>query len=274
MKIEGMPTILYKYRMWKEPCSEHQYQRRVLTENEVFLASPKQFNDPFDCSLPFRYKEEELNPGNIYLKLREIAKRNWPNLSNEQIEEKCFIKQSSGVFDSADCWKDFYPYFVENVANEYGILSLSTKCDDLLMWSHYADSHNGFCVGLDTQLLFDTIGGALAEVIYSDKFPELGMFDEPLVNTLRLLNTKSMHWSYENEFRLRKSNSARTIHRIPDACIKEIILGCKMSREIKTEIHTIHDEKFSQAKIYEAEINLNEFKLNLNPILKFKIPSA
>lgn len=38
------PPILYKYRSWND-----EYNKRFITEKEVFLSSPKQFEDEFDC---------------------------------------------------------------------------------------------------------------------------------------------------------------------------------------------------------------------------------
>ena len=38
--------ILYKYRDWSN--SDH---RHLLTDGELFLSSPKDFNDPFDCRI-------------------------------------------------------------------------------------------------------------------------------------------------------------------------------------------------------------------------------
>lgn len=44
------PEILYKYRDWRK--SNH---KRILTDNELFFTAPKNFNDPFDVNIPFRY---------------------------------------------------------------------------------------------------------------------------------------------------------------------------------------------------------------------------
>ena len=41
------PQIIYKYRDWQIG-----YHRNILTHNQIFLASPKDFNDPFDCRIP------------------------------------------------------------------------------------------------------------------------------------------------------------------------------------------------------------------------------
>ncbi|MBV9575704.1 MAG: DUF2971 domain-containing protein [Gammaproteobacteria bacterium] len=41
----------------------------------------------------------------------------------------------------------------EYVHNQLGILSLSSCNDSILMWSHYADFHKGFCIGFKTNSL-------------------------------------------------------------------------------------------------------------------------
>ena len=41
------PPIVYKYRNWTD--INHQ---NMLRRNELYLSSPKDFNDPFDCRIP------------------------------------------------------------------------------------------------------------------------------------------------------------------------------------------------------------------------------
>ena len=38
--------IVYKYRDWKNP-----FHKKILQENEIYLAAPKDFNDQFDCRI-------------------------------------------------------------------------------------------------------------------------------------------------------------------------------------------------------------------------------
>lgn len=77
--LENIPNKLYKYRNWND-----EYQKRILTENEIYLASANQFNDPFDASYPFRYNDEDLTPDNVYLKLYTLGKQRWPNMTEEE----------------------------------------------------------------------------------------------------------------------------------------------------------------------------------------------
>jgi len=48
----NVPDALYKYRCWGN--ANH---KRVLTRNELFLARPSGFNDPFDSRTPTRWDD-------------------------------------------------------------------------------------------------------------------------------------------------------------------------------------------------------------------------
>jgi len=105
--MTNYPKVVYKYRGWKDD-----YHKKVLTENSLFFASPKQFNDPFDCRIPdnilslnddklFEYANlkihqhaEYLNPNRFNLdaektKLYERIKHN-PKKFQEELEHSIF----------------------------------------------------------------------------------------------------------------------------------------------------------------------------------------
>ena len=72
------------------------------------------------------------------------------------------------------------------------------------MWSHYANSHSGYCVGLDRDILFDICEAQLSMVTYDNIFPEVGMFEEGPIALIKLTTTKSENWKYEEEIRMVK----------------------------------------------------------------------
>ncbi|MES2557205.1 MAG: DUF2971 domain-containing protein [Bacteroidota bacterium] len=257
-----IPQILYKYRDWKDD-----YHKRLLTENELFLASASQFNDPFDVSLPYRYRKEDLTPANLFQKLYETAKEMYPDYIDEQIHEICYERQQSGVFENGQYWKENHEEFREKMHSIFGVLSLTTENDNLLMWSHYSDSHKGFCIGLDSSEIYKAIGGMFGKVIHSDRFPEIPLFGDPTNTMIEILTTKSTHWEYEEEYRLTKAYSAKTSHILPNEAFKEIILGVNISEQFADEIIQLVKTKFPNMKIYQSQMNLEEFKLDLIPIL-------
>ncbi len=45
--IRIIPGFLYKYCKLNE--SNREWIQQIFTKNEIYFASPEQFNDPFDC---------------------------------------------------------------------------------------------------------------------------------------------------------------------------------------------------------------------------------
>ncbi len=92
----------------------------------------------------------------------------------------------------------------------YYVGSLCTSYKNRLMWSHYADSHKGFCIEYD----FSKVKGAglLLPVYYSNNRPLFSMQivsksrDESVAELYRQVMmgvlTKDKVWEYENEWRI------------------------------------------------------------------------
>ncbi len=108
---------------------------------------------------------------------------------------------------------------IQLVRNQFGVMSLTTKNDSILMWSSYADGHRGFCLKFRTHELNGRPYFAFEEsnyvdsettnikcfpinkVDYNDKMPE------PIRNLQvdgidRFLLTKHTDWKYQEEFRV------------------------------------------------------------------------
>ena len=98
------------------------------------------------------------------------------------------------------------------------LLSLSTKPNDILMWSHYGDSHSGICFEYPSFDLFKTIDACpdvsfaiYGAVNYSYKRPSMGDYKHLLkylpfsivenIFQLEGLFTKYKSWEYEEEHR-------------------------------------------------------------------------
>lgn len=199
--MRQLPAILYKYRTWPSESDNFQYQKRILTHNELYLSSANQFNDPFDCALPFKYIESDLTHGNLFKKLYDSGKELWPELQDEELKRLSLDRIDSGVFEDGRYWKENRSDFQEKNSSKFGIFSLSAVNDNLLMWSHYSNSHTGFCIGFDAEKLFD-LSGSLGEVVYDNVFPEINLFDNSTKNFLRFFITKSNDWEYEAEYRI------------------------------------------------------------------------
>jgi hypothetical protein len=260
--LHNIPDILYKYRDWND-----KYHKRLLTHNEIYFSAPSQFNDPFDAALPFRYIDEELTNENIYKKLYELGKYRNPGMLEEELNSRIVKRMNSGEFDDGTYWKKFHSRFIEMVNEAWGICSLTKKNDNILMWSHYSNSHKGFCVGLDKFKLFEH-SGVVSPVIYSNDFPKISLLENEITSIHRLITTKSLHWEYEQEFRLRRIASLGRTVVLPDEAFKELILGFKMDDRTKEEIKNIAKTKFPNMKLFQSLVDDTQFKLNIVPLEK------
>ena len=119
-----------------------------------------------------------------------------------------------------------------------GIYSLSKTYKDELLWAHYADSHKGFCIEYDLELLansyksFETFS---FPVIYKKKPPEYGIKDinntksEQVVQ--KLAGYKSKRWNYEQEHRIVAGFYGE--HPYEPNCLKAIYFGLNMKESEK-----------------------------------------
>jgi hypothetical protein len=93
------------------------------------------------------------------------------------------------------------------------VCSFSERQDSIIMWSHYADEHRGFCIEYDMQTiaLDDLRRRMLFPMIYTDKlFDATKYFEAAMTDAGKFNNIfpilsaiyKSSEWAYEKEWRL------------------------------------------------------------------------
>ncbi len=125
----------------------------------------------------------------------------------------------------------------------YRILSFAQKCNNPLMWAHYAGDYKGVCLCLSTQ------SGDLKkikEIEYCKDKEEIRVSDTEMDRVIRAsLYKKADGWKYEKEWRLLKK--AKKADQKVFIDIREnlcgIIIGHKMSAEIKSYLlETIQDD--------------------------------
>lgn len=73
----------------------------------------------------------------------------------DQLTDKQFSEMEQG-FVSRPELKNLKRQVEDEINNlkSFGVVSFSKRNDSILMWSHYADSHKGFCIGFHTKIEF------------------------------------------------------------------------------------------------------------------------
>jgi hypothetical protein len=256
--------ILYKYRTWN-----NLFNRKVLTDNELYLSSPADFNDPFDCQVMMNFNLLE-NRVEIDKYFEQAVDNHWETLS-KQGKSKLKIKElliDDYLNNPTEFQNGFESYSSSKQNSKFGILSLSQRWDSILMWSHYSAEHTGYSVGFDLNKLSETNHFDTGrEVIYSNnnEFPKLNPIDNESYDIFKTTHYKAKDWEYEMEYRLLKvfenketSNINRVI-KIPNECFVEIILGMKISENNKLEI--INIAKCKGIRVYQASRVPKRFQL-------------
>jgi hypothetical protein len=161
-----------------------------------------------------------------------------------------------------------------------GILSLTEKPDNLLMWSHYAASHEGFVIGFDsTHEYFNQRESEkkefrhLRKVEYRSMRPSMPL---AALDGIDIFLVKSVDWEYEQEWRIifPLENAVEVIpteslpvclFAFPPEAVIEVIFGSRMHETNKSAIRNIlrSSKKFSQVEIFNALPHEWEFGLKL-----------
>src|SRR5208337_4091207 len=123
---------LYKYRSMKS-----KELQRIFANREIYLANPTAFNDPFECRPNIIIHQGRLSR-EFYIK--GMAKRFKPDINRREREH--YIREAKMILSDKERLNTVFESFIKKI----GIYSLSAVMDDILMWSHYSDSHRGLCI--------------------------------------------------------------------------------------------------------------------------------
>lgn len=263
-----VPEVLYKYR-----CFGNKHHENAVYDCEIYIPSPDGFNDPFDSKIPFRFEEKDLTEENIRKKTFDLAKQLFPDKPRVYQEEIAMKMQNDGlVYD--DLHLDRFDRFAfERLCKDYGIYCLTPDEKNLLMWSYYADSHRGFCIGYNAKYLVRcglfSLGG---EIAYANGFPKMPLFltknDRPLI---KLLFTKWEVWKHEKEYRFVHNYKRGKVYTLPKQAITEVILGCNVPEKQRMAFVNIVTKALPHVKIYQIEQCKKAFGLEKKPILDDKL---
>jgi Protein of unknown function (DUF2971) len=164
-KRPHLPKRIYKYR------NDNLYSRENLKSNTIWLASPESYNDPYDCLLRFSssnmtlaFERGLIDPfvSGFHLeipteKIQEARQSDKPletlisnvaatNKSGANPKEAAeFLSQLGHTFVNTAV------DFLQTVRSVLKICSFSAVNDSILMWSHYGNNHQGFCIEYDLE---------------------------------------------------------------------------------------------------------------------------
>lgn len=260
--LEDVPIVLYKYRDFS-----NENHKTLLFDQALYFAAIEQFNDPFDGTIPFRYDPADLTEDNIFKKYELMARREHPDWGDRQIHELCYDYQRRGHFKDDRYLEKFEKETFDDINNRYGIVALAKNPDNFLLWSHYSNSHTGFCMGFDKYELWHDTGCQFAHMQYTEEIPRLGLFENVPDTFTKLIGTKSRTWEYELEYRLTKIDAAKKVIKLNKKTVREIHFGCKMSQGVKFELIDKIKDLYPDASVFESKLSQTKFELEVHQIM-------
>ncbi|WP_338508562.1 DUF2971 domain-containing protein [Pseudomonas poae] len=249
---EDYPKYFYKYRAVSNLGDlSKDYSIDALLRNEAIFSSRKNFNDLFDSNI------ELIKPTPREFKIiKSLVGKDDRRFLSECINKGLFTSKGLSVIEGVEA------SFNETI-DSYAFMSVSKNPVSNLMWSHYADSHKGFCIEFKSEFM------TAEKVSYQKHIPRLNTIDlhrlyfkiydgEELGHQIwRALRTKLDEWEYESEYRFQANNAMGRISKgkkfikIPynNNFVESIIFGCRMQDNVKKFIvkHMQGTVKFKQA---------------------------
>jgi hypothetical protein len=171
------PSKLFRYR------SDSDKSLESLINNKIWMATPKELNDPFECRFEFDLKkiEEEM-----YMECSELRGKDEKNIIDRKIAEKLRIFE--GTLNS-----------YKKLRNNLYMACFSERNDSILMWSHYANFHKGFCIEYSRESLIIKYKRTINPIIYDDN--RVNIWDINDDSWHKVILTKAFDWEYEKEYR-------------------------------------------------------------------------
>jgi hypothetical protein len=253
----GAPNYLYKYRSLAGHAKGQ--TKQIIVENVLWHSRPEDFNDPFDCS------------PSLSLKSSKDAFRKYINRLFSNKGKTLSRRQRRATL--SDVWRDparqqSSPELLARVrdaisraVNSAGILSLSARPDEVLMWSHYAASHTGIC------LRFRASASPFREaqkVVYSDQRPTLNpVLDDADATLTKSVFVKADFWAYEEEWRVLNSTSGHGLRQYDPWALDGIILGARTSEADVAEVKQWIDSRKQPVDLLRARPNVDRFRIDI-----------
>ncbi|SFP33500.1 Protein of unknown function [Variovorax sp. OK605] len=273
----------------------------------VRFSQPAALNDPFEFSPHVRSwgtpDEEAVQAGEVWERRMEDAYGLQKPEFQRSVPFDAFLvarrrfKAAEVLEELARVRSTAYPEMaagITEMANAgVGALCLTENADNLLMWSHYSESHTGFLIELDTSDPFFTAiappahvkadaaefadfaaeYGRLRQVIYADERPEIVLTEM----SFDVFLTKGTCWTYEQEWRMFMplSYSPATHHGplvvphpvwlwpLPKSAIRRVVAGARATPAVINTLKRLKTDPSTEHIVVEqAQVDPKHFRLN------------
>jgi hypothetical protein len=285
-KLTNIPTKLYKY------CDFTEYNKANLCNDRVWMTLADKFNDPYDCSLTYSYEavlNRDIEQKGIDFIFKDVDVGKFAFTDAEKIEVNCSankIKKIMKIMISKDTEMDidkkkhipdFFINAIENIDRPLAeinrtktvISCFSEINNSIIMWSHYANKHSGFCIEYDLKNYRSNV--FLFPVFYEEELFDMTKYlltEKDKFNNFALLLaaiTKSIEWAYEKEWRLIPFGFVDQESDCPMSKPTALYIGSKATDDNKQWIKNV--ARYKKVDIYQAKMDNKKFGILFEKII-------
>ena len=259
------PRFFYKFRS-AELRDERDLLARLRSfflESHLWLSHHERFNDPFDmkANVVFEGSQQEKQARLKAL----IADRS--GASREQRRETLKNWMARPPAEVAAMLSEAF----RELAGSAGICSFGGDPRSILMWTHYAQNHEGYCLQFEFAQDSRTFAW-VQEVQYKDEYPSVNFVDRSTLpdQLFEVLTRKHSGWSYEKEWRLIHRQGANSLMPFRPESLVGIILGCRAPAALSSAVKSVLVERekadLPPVWMYLAEQDSRAYKLRIRRV--------
>lgn len=233
-----IPKRLYKYGNFKKD-----YWKETIYKGKIHRSPAKVFNDPFDCKANFDFKKV---------------------VSKGKFRDELIKEYGKDVDAFSDLPDKAMQTIMEQLRGCIYVSCFSEVWNSILMWAHYANNYNGFCVEYDmSQVRYNLICNlfpVLYEKYYIDITDKLLNYNKNAGTICNL--SKAEEWSYEKEWRIIEGHDNPIYFRKQ---LKAVYLGMNCFEMYKQDI--IQWAKENSKEVYMIKPSPNKYELESQRIV-------
>ncbi len=278
----------------------------ILKSKKYRYSSPLLFNDPFDVQTELLFdfdkdtfpdlvfdeieniildrKQVDLNVedewGLAITLLKNKAQKEGYNRNYTKAVIVPFIKALTQIMDKLRA--DYNKMWRDDL-QRLRVFSVSEVNDNILMWSHYSDNHEGVVFKLKVIPEIDNPLCVARKIIYKKKLPTFFTAREwidEIISVKELNNEKlsleyayykSDFWAYEREWRIwdllpERDNKLYSDYKVYTEEIVAVYFGCKISKNNKIEIIKLAKEVNPSVVFFQGEKSKEDYGIVFNAI--------
>ncbi|PAJ71706.1 hypothetical protein CJF42_25260 [Pseudoalteromonas sp. NBT06-2] len=245
------------FRFMPISAKNTEFVEHLFLKKKLYHSLSSGFNDPFEGKPHFNMEAK----GNKH----KAIKQHLINVARESGMNK---KDATTLITNSLKDPQFIPNSISEATNktfnELRICSFTTDNDNLLFWSHYANSHKGICIEFDASIM--PIAFAY-KVDYSEIYPQITYPIPPDERAFRPALVKAKVWEYENEYRTMFIPNFKGLPTdgeslLLDSCtITNVYLGSEIDDEDKNVLLDIILKSDFNPNIWQASLAKTSFSL-------------